>query len=94
MLIFVPKVRVEQVPEVSVDRGDGVPHMEYGQEHQSLRSGALHRHEDHAHVLLEAVGSHEAVRPRERHTHQVYLSTTYARFYAYDVLIGSTMFHC
>ena len=74
MLIFVPKVRVEQVPEVSVDRGDGVPHMEYGQEHQSLRSGALHRHEDHAHVLLEAVGSHEAVRPRERHTHQVYLS--------------------
>ena len=52
---------MEQVSEIPVHRGDGVPHVEHGEEHQGLRPGALHRDEDHPHVLLEAIRPHEAV---------------------------------
>ena len=64
---------MEQISEIPVHRGDGVPHMEHGEEHQGLRPGALHRDEDHPHVLLEAICAHEAVCSRERHTDQVAL---------------------
>ena len=65
------QVRVEQVAEIPVDCGDGVPHLEHGEEHQGVRPRAVHRDEDNPHVLIEAVRPHEAVCPRERYTHQV-----------------------
>ena len=52
---------MEQDAEIPVDRGDGLSHLEHGEEHQGLRPGALHRDEDHPHVLLEAIRPHEAV---------------------------------
>ena len=67
---------MEQVAEISVNCGDGLSHLEHGEEHQGVRPRVVHRDEDHPHVLLEAVRTHEAVRPRERHTHQVLLDTS------------------